>query len=85
MIDGSTAFMLYDTYGFPLELTIEIAEESGFTVDSEGFQVEMKAQQDRARAARGERESMASQKIDLMDFTTPSTLFMTQHLVRLQL
>ena len=37
MIDGSTAFMLYDTYGFPLELTIEIAEESGFTVDSEGF------------------------------------------------
>ena len=73
MIDGSTAFMLYDTYGFPLELTIEIAEESGFTVDSEGFQVEMKAQQDRARAARGERESMASQKIDLMDFTTPST------------
>lgn len=73
VIDGSTAFMLYDTYGFPLELTIEIAEESGFTVDSEGFQVEMKAQQDRARAARGERESMASQKIDLMDFTTPST------------
>ncbi|MFR8841431.1 MAG: alanine--tRNA ligase-related protein [Faecalibacillus intestinalis] len=47
MIDGSV-FMLYDTYGFPLELTIEIAEESGFTVDSEGFQVEMKAQQDRA-------------------------------------
>lgn len=73
VIDGPTAFMLYDTYGFPLELTIEIAEESGFTVDSEGFNVEMKAQQDRARAARGERESMASQKIDLMDFTEPST------------
>ena len=73
VIDGPTAFMLYDTYGFPLELTIEIAEESGFTVDSEGFDVEMKAQQDRARAARGERESMASQKIDLMDFTEPST------------
>ena len=73
VIDGPTAFMLYDTYGFPLELTVEIAEESGFTVDKEGFQVEMKAQQDRARAARGERESMASQKIDLMDFTKPST------------
>ncbi|MBO6047366.1 MAG: alanine--tRNA ligase, partial [Erysipelotrichaceae bacterium] len=68
VIDGKTAFMLYDTYGFPLELTIEIAEESGFTVDSDGFAVEMKAQQERARAARGDDESMSSQKPDLMDF-----------------
>ena len=36
-IDGATAFKLYDTYGFPMELTLEIAEENGFTVDKEGF------------------------------------------------
>lgn len=71
-IDGKTAFMLYDTYGFPLELTIEIAEESGFTVDQNGFEEEMKAQQERARAARGDEESMASQKPDLMDFIESS-------------
>ena len=73
VIDGKTAFMLYDTYGFPLELTIEIAEESGFTVDSDGFAVEMKAQQERARAARGDDESMSSQKPDLMDFKEESS------------
>ena len=84
MIDGFLP-SCYMIHMVSVELTIEIAEESGFTVDSEGFQVEMKAQQDPVVQPRGERESMASQKIDLMDFTTPSTLFMTQHLVRLQL
>ena len=73
VIDGKTAFMLYDTYGFPYELTVEIAEEKGFTVDEEGFHEEMKAQQERARAARGDLESFASQKADLMDFEEPST------------
>jgi alanyl-tRNA synthetase len=73
VIDGKTAFMLYYTYGFPYELTVEIAEEKGFTVDEEGFHEEMKAQQERARAARGDLESFASQKADLMDFEEPST------------
>ena len=73
IIDGKTAFMLYDTYGFPLELTIEIADEKGFTVDKGGFDQEMKAQQTRARNARGEQESFASQKADLMDFTLESS------------
>lgn len=68
VIDGPTAFMLYDTYGFPLELTVEIAEESGFTVDEEGFKKEMTAQQERARAARSDEQSMSSQKADLMEF-----------------
>ena len=73
VIDGKTAFMLYDTYGFPFELTKEIAEEKGFTVDQAGFDEEMKAQQERARAARGDRESFTSQKADLMDYTKEST------------
>ncbi|WP_418553772.1 alanine--tRNA ligase [Longibaculum muris] len=71
-LNGKDAFKLYDTYGFPLELTVEIAEESGFTVDEEGFKAEMKAQQERARNARGDVESMSSQKPDLMAFDTPS-------------
>jgi alanyl-tRNA synthetase len=50
-ISGVDAFTLYDTYGFPLELTQEIAEEQGLTVDTEGFEVEMEKQRDRARAS----------------------------------
>ncbi|MEG0592381.1 MAG: alanine--tRNA ligase, partial [Coprobacillus sp.] len=71
-LSGQNAFKLYDTYGFPLELTVEIAEESGYTVDEDGFVAEMKAQQERARNARGDNESMSSQKPDLMAFDTPS-------------
>ena len=44
VIDGATAFKLYDTYGFPFELTLEMAEENGFTVDKEGFDAEMEKQ-----------------------------------------
>jgi alanyl-tRNA synthetase len=50
-ISGVDAFTLYDTYGFPLELTQEIAEEVGFTVDADGFESEMKKQQERSQAA----------------------------------
>lgn len=50
-ISGLEAFTLYDTYGFPLELTQEIAEEQGLTVDVDGFAVEMEKQRERARAA----------------------------------
>ncbi|MDJ0901644.1 MAG: alanine--tRNA ligase [Xenococcus sp. MO_188.B8] len=50
-ISGVDAFTLYDTYGFPLELTQEIAEEQGLTVDVDSFNVEMEQQRDRARAA----------------------------------
>jgi len=50
-ICGEDAFMLYDTYGFPKELTIEVASERGFTVDADGFEREMEHQRERARAA----------------------------------
>lgn len=50
-ISGAQAFELYDTYGFPLELTEEIAEEHGLAVDLEGFQQEMEKQRERAKAA----------------------------------
>ena len=51
-LPGSMAFMLHDTYGFPLELTEEIAAERGIAVDSAGFETEMREQRTRAKAAR---------------------------------
>ncbi len=51
VLDGSMAFALHDTYGFPYELTAEIAAEAGLEVDKDVFDVEMAAQRDRARAA----------------------------------
>jgi len=50
VLDGRTAFTLHDTFGFPLELTAEIAAESGFSVDMDAFETEMHAQRERARA-----------------------------------
>ncbi|AIE73163.1 MULTISPECIES: alanine--tRNA ligase [unclassified Synechocystis] len=50
-IAGVDAFTLYDTFGFPLELTQEIAEEQGITVDVEGFEIAMQEQQERSKAA----------------------------------
>lgn len=50
-ISGENAFKLYDTFGFPLELTVEIAQESGLNVDTEGFNKEMAEQKARAKAA----------------------------------
>ncbi len=49
VLDGATVFTLYDTYGFPVDLTEEIAREEGFTLDRAGFQAAMAAQKERAR------------------------------------
>ena len=73
VISGEDAFKLYDTYGFPFELTLEIAQESNLKVDEEGFKEELKLQQMRSRGARVDNESMTSQKPDLMAFDLPST------------
>ena len=51
-INGEVAFLLHDTYGFPLEVTVEIAAERGVEVDTEGFAAAMSQQQERARSAR---------------------------------
>ena len=72
-ISGKDAFMLYDTYGFPYELTLEYAEEAGFTVDKDGFDAQMEAQRERARNAREDVESMHSQNAALMSFKAEST------------
>lgn len=49
-VDGETAFHLYDTYGFPIELTMELASEQNISVDKEGFQEKFKAHQEKSRA-----------------------------------
>lgn len=70
VLSGDKAFKLYDTYGFPVELTEEILEEEGISIDKEGFNKEMKEQRERARSAREETNYMGAEytilnKIDL--------------------
>ena len=60
-IAGADIFKLYDTYGFPVELTEEFAQDEGFEVDHEGFEKGMTAQRERARAARSDEKSMGVQ------------------------
>ncbi len=72
MISGDDAFKLYDTYGFPYELTVEIALEKGISVDEEGFKLAMKEQKERARSS--------AQKVvitnDLSYIDNPATEFL---------
>ena len=55
VIDGATAFKLYDTYGFPVEITVEMASEKGLTVDTEGFQACFKEHQEKSHAGAEQR------------------------------
>ena len=59
-LSGANAFKLYDTYGFPIDLTKEILEEKGMQVDEEGFHASMEVQRKTARAARGETNYMGA-------------------------
>ena len=68
---GDAAFKLHDTYGFPIDLTEEMAEEQGLTVDRERFNACLQEQKDRARAARGDM-SEAWKSIDLGLDNTPT-------------
>lgn len=52
VLSGEDAFKLYDTYGFPVDLTLEILEEKGFSIDEDGFKKAMEGQRDKARSAR---------------------------------
>ena len=72
-LSGKDMFKLYDTFGFPKELTLEICAENSVSVDLEGFNEEMNKQKERARAARGDQQSMNKQSIDLMQFNKPSS------------
>ncbi|MGT2797562.1 alanine--tRNA ligase [Streptococcus intermedius] len=72
VISGTDVFKLYDTYGFPVELTQEIAEEADMTVDREGFEAAMKEQQERARASVVKGGSMGMQNETLQNITAES-------------
>ena len=66
VICGADAFKLYDTFGFPIDLTREIAEESGLTIDEDAFAALMKEQKDRAREARGNISGWADSSLALL-------------------
>ena len=74
-ISGEQAFELYDTYGFPLELTEEIAEEHGLTVDLDGFEAAMEAQRQRAKAAAVSIDLTLQDAIDQMAADLEATAF----------
>ncbi|MFB5678714.1 alanine--tRNA ligase [Paenibacillus terreus] len=72
VISGADAFKLYDTYGFPFDLTEDYASEHGLTVDREGFDQAMQEQRERARAARQDSGSMKVQGGALSELTVKS-------------
>ena len=73
VIPGAEVFKLYDTYGFPKELTEEYVEEYGFTIDNKGFEQEMEKQRTRAREARDQTASMHVQDDLLTQIKEEST------------
>ncbi|HEL2055440.1 TPA: alanine--tRNA ligase [Streptococcus suis] len=78
-LEGKDIFKLYDTYGFPVELTEELAEDAGYKIDHEGFKAAMKEQQDRARAAVVKGGSMGMQNETLAGITESSTFVYGQN------
>jgi alanyl-tRNA synthetase len=74
-ISGYEVFILHDTYGFPSELTAEIAAESGFSVDLEGFEAEMERQRERARAAHKFVLGEKAAAFDYASLSLPATEF----------
>ncbi len=74
ILEGDKAFKLYDTYGFPIDLTREIADEAGIAVDEDGFTALMNEQKERARNARGDMEDAAWEE-DIFKFIKEPTVF----------
>ncbi len=79
-LSGEVVFKLYDTYGFPFELTQEIAQESGIEVSHDEFEACMNEQKERARNARNVKDSFASQNEELMNFNEPSEFIGYDHM-----
>ena len=73
VLSGEVIFKLYDTYGFPKEMTIESAEDKGLKCDIEGFNACMEKQKEMARNARSDEQSMHTQSIDLLNYKEPFT------------
>jgi alanyl-tRNA synthetase len=71
-LSGADAFKLYDTYGFPIELTLEYAEEHKVSVDLDGFKEELNKQKERSRQSRNVNISMKSQDEAYLNFDLPS-------------
>ena len=72
VISGASSFLLYDTFGFPIELTQEAASDNGFTVDIVGFNEELEKQKNRARNARSNEQSMNIQNEEYLNFKRKS-------------
>jgi alanyl-tRNA synthetase len=76
LLPGGVAFALYDTYGFPLELTLEMAEEQGISVDRKGFEEAMEAQRQRARSKSKQKKNALSGDIYTdLESELPATVF----------
>ncbi|MNJ38715.1 Alanine--tRNA ligase [compost metagenome] len=82
VLTGAESFKLYDTYGFPLDLTEDFAAEHGLSVDRDGFETEMEAQRERGRGAGNKGGSMAVQGGVLSDFTTKTSFVGYNELVQ---
>ena len=65
-VDGKQAFFLYDTLGFPIDLTQQMAEEAGLIVDNKGFESQMEAQKQRSRDARNAAKSGGATRLELI-------------------
>lgn len=74
VVSGEEVFKLYDTYGFPWELTEEIASEAGLTIDKDGFDAAMEEQRTRAREAREKKDA----KVETPDITSLSSLTLVE-------
>ena len=80
-VEGKDIFKLYDTYGFPIELTEELAEDKGFKIDHAGFEAAMKEQQERARASVVKGGSMGMQSETLSSITEESVFSYTEEVL----